>query len=111
MVNILNNFFVSVFTREDFSSMPEVVQDNSQDMRVTVAKESSKKDQRFLKGFCTSSRWDHVKAPRLLKKPADCLREPLELIFQQFQSSGTIPRERKQATVIPISKKWSKKEA
>jgi hypothetical protein len=47
MVNILNNLFFSVFTREDLSSIPEVVQDKSQDMRVTAARESSKKDKRF----------------------------------------------------------------
>ena len=106
----LNNFFSSVFTTEDLNNMPTIDQhyrgdDPLSDIIITpdmVAKKLGK-----LKS--DKSAGPDAMHPRVLKELASVINLPLSIIFNKSMKSGQLPTIWKEATVIPLFKKGSKK--
>ena len=109
MADILNNFFCSVFTREDISHLPaaenlfvgaeklETVQ-----IKPTTVTEKLKKWKPF------SAPGPDRMWPRVLYSLADVLGPPLAVIYTRCLDEGSVPCVWKRANVTPIFKKGSK---
>ena len=102
----LNNFFASVFTKEDTSKIPEPPFNNKsfkpkQDAEITLDE---------MKKLLLSSKSDKSPGPdelhpKLLKECADELAIPMKLMFDLTMKVGKIPQEWKKAEVKAIYKK------
>ena len=110
MAEILNNFFASVFTKEDLSNTP--ARDSETDVRLENVVFTTNKIREKIKGLKTNS------APgpdgitvSLLQTAREELLAPLLIIYKKTLSSGTVPRDWKEAIVTPIFKKGTKGEA
>jgi hypothetical protein len=105
---ILNDFFVSVFTKED-SNIPEF---NKRDYNTilelpTITETEVKKKLAKLNPSKTPGP-DQIH-PRLLKEAGDSLAYPLTILFNKSIREGTVPNSWKEACITPIYKKGSKK--
>ena len=107
VVEVLNDFFQSVFTIEDSSSVPQFTSRVTCSLREIGVTESGIYDK-------LSSLNPHKAAgpdclhPCLLKHCAESLTRPLYLLYTQSLSNGAIPEEWKRANIMPIFKKGSK---
>ena len=105
---LLNDFFSSVFTVEDVSTVPPVVPITSiaslQDISITEGKVKAK-----LANLKPSSSPgpDNIH-PRTLREGAEFLARPLSIIFNKSLASGCLPEEWKLGTVVPIFKKGNR---
>ena len=102
---ILNNFFCSVFTKENMENVPECKkkQCHTSLSSVEFTKESVlKKLQNLNPG---KSPGFH---PQVLKELAEELAEPVPLIFSKSLAEGKLPESRKDANVTPFFKKGDK---
>ena len=108
--NVLNNFFSSVFTKEDRSNLPEVDRDSkSKGNRLTdidIDVETVKKKLREL-DVSKAQGPDQLPA-RVLKEIANEISEPLTKLFKLTLEQGELPKEWKNAEVIAIFKKGTK---
>ena len=109
--NVLNRFFDSVFTDEDYSCVPSLpepwtglVLDD-----LTLTPQEVEKKLRGLRP--TASPGPDGVHPRVLREVAAPLSTPLSKIFQKLFESGTVPVSWKEGEVVPIFKKGSKQEA
>jgi hypothetical protein len=110
MANILNDFFVSVFTQENLEFIPEPAQEEATEMRMpSITKDKIREKIQGLR--VDSAPGPDGINPRLLKELGDSVLTPLEIIFKKSLTTGVVPLEWRQATVIPIFKKGSKREA
>ena len=101
---LLNNQFVSVFTDEDTTDMPDLTNAPFPDMDTIVIHENGvAKMLRNIKPHKATSP-DEIPA-RLLKEAADQLAPILTLIFQASYNQGTVPAAWRQADVVPVFKK------
>ena len=105
---VLNKFFSSVFTEEDVTNVPDLVNlpviqplDNivfsEEDIRVLLVNIDSNK----------SPGPDRIH-PRVLKECAEVLKMPLFLLFRKSLDSGEIPQAWKNGYVTPVYKKGSR---
>ena len=109
IADALNEFFSSVFTKEDMSNIPRLnnIKDDIEPLRslqITRTKVKTKLDK--LKPLSAPGP-DGV-PPCVLIELADELSVPLALIFNLSLSTGVIPEVWKQANVTPIYKKGPK---
>ena len=105
---ILNQFFSSVFTKENLTSVPvpSVVYEGAQldNIIITEALVRSK-----LESLKTSSTPGHDGIhPRILRETAGTVSGPLADIFRKSVQSGRLPLDWKTGSVIPIFKKGDK---
>ena len=102
---ILNNFFTSVFTGEDHSTMPTVnkkpLKHNLEEMVFTP--ELVRKKLQELK--VNKSPGPDGMHPKVLKELSKVISIPLPVIFTKLFQSGVLLTIRKIATVTPIFKK------
>ena len=109
MANILNTFFSSVFTRGDgtvplLEKLPVEADLND----VCVSKEKiAEKIEKLKPGKSPGP--DNVTV-KILQTFKTSLVLPLEILFRKSLNSGNVPSEWKEANVVPIFKKGSKKE-
>jgi hypothetical protein len=106
--SLLNDQFVSVFTEEDTTYVPEPVQifkehvsNKLTDMVVTpaqVEKLLSKLNRKKAPGV------DGI-LPGVLRELASCLADPLSILFRKSLDSGYVPIDWRMANVTPIYKK------
>jgi hypothetical protein len=107
MADILNDFFVSVFTKEDLSCIPVLEKETAGDMdRITIAADVIRKKIKELR--IDSAPGPDGITPRLLRSLGESIILPLELIFKKSLETSKVLGEWKQAVVIPISKKVQK---
>ena len=107
----LNNFFVSVFTKEDASTHPTVCNRERENPTLTdinLSKDDIEK--RLLKLNITKSAGPDGLHPRLLKETATSISTPLLSIFRKSIDNGKVPSAWKKASITPIYKKGSRKE-
>ena len=109
MAEMLNNFFCSVFTREDTSTIPEAEQrflgmqplESVHITAQTVQKKLEKLKPNSAPG--PDKLW-----PRILQKAAEVISLPLAIIYTKCLEEEAVPGDWKDANVTPIFKKGSK---
>jgi len=108
MADVLNEFFSSVFTREDTSQVPEPepMQTHSKMSNIWITTQDVKKRIEKLKNQ-SSPGLDGI-TPRLLKETKTEISPILARIFRKSMDTGIVPAEWKQAKVVPIFKKGTK---
>ena len=109
MAELLNDFFCSVFTREDCSSMPVAEQlftGNAPLVSVEIDEEKVKKKLEKLKP--NSAPGPDQLWPRVLHKLSTVIALPLSIVYTRCLAEGTVPPDWKLANVAPIFKKGSK---
>jgi hypothetical protein len=104
MACILNDFFSSVFTKEDKENLPQKEREtNVQISEVTVTREEiMKKIYKLRKDSAPGPDGIH---PILLKETKYEISKPLCIIFEQSLQSGEVPADWKVASVTAIYKK------
>ena len=108
--NILNNFFCSVFTKEDMTNIPPVQPRFPTSMSdITINRDTVLKK---LQGLNTrkSEGPDNIN-PRLLFELREQLALPLSILFSKSLTSSVIPDDWREAIVAPIHKKGDKSNA
>ncbi|XP_078603467.1 uncharacterized protein LOC144877425 [Branchiostoma floridae x Branchiostoma japonicum] len=107
---VLNNFFASVFTDENTSSIPRAnaktvtsVLDNFEISRETVERKLSELNP-------TKSAGPDGLHSRLLKELASELSYPVTVIFKKSLEAGCVPADWKTAHITPIHKKGSRQD-
>jgi len=110
MSNILNQFFSSVFTKEN-SEAPEVamraVDDEDQGVYdITITRDMVKSRINKLKEGKAPG--DDGLTPVFLKNVAEEISEPLAMIFNRSLDDGIVPQDWKMANVTPVFKKGSR---
>ena len=111
MAEVLNEYFSSVFTTEDISSLP-----------VPFTKSEGNKSEHLGQLFVTpemiekkikkmkdnkSSGVDGI-PPKLLKEIVEQISTPLTKVFNLSLEEGIVPAERKEANITPLFKKGSR---
>ena len=109
-VEVLNNFFKSVFTNEDPSVIPSFTTRVSTTLSDICITEAEVYDKLVLLNVNKAPGPDGLHS-QILKNCASSLARPLCLLFTQSLNSGVLPKEWKQANVTPIFKKGSKSKA
>jgi len=115
MAEVLNNYFSSVYTQEDASSIPEpekiffLVTTLEFLTHITVDTGTVKKKLEALRPDKASGPDDIP--PRLLQELSEELCHPLTVILQKSIDEGVVPDDRKLANVCPIFKKGSRSQA
>ena len=106
--NLLNDFFSSVFTREDIENIPDFdKRELIEEMRVLdITEEMVLKKLKKLKPN-KSAGLDRI-SPRVLIEAADAIVTPVTIIIQKSLSEGALPQRWKDAAVTPIYKKGKK---
>ena len=101
---LLNDFFSSVFTKENLDTLPEVTdKEVLSELDNIVISESEELDASKAMGP------DNIN-PFLIKNMAEVFVKPLTLIFQKSVSSDIVPSAWKEARITPIFKKGNKTE-
>ena len=106
-----NEYFSSVFTKEDLSHMPEPKQmftGGEQEMLKNVDVNETKVKNKLLKLNPSKSAGVDTINPAVLKECAEVLAKPLTILFRKSLESSKVPEIWKYANVTPIFKKGSK---
>jgi hypothetical protein len=107
MAELLNNFFSSVFTREDMRSQPKVKDMETGTLeKVTVTEKAVREKIKNLKPFSAAGP-DGI-GPQLLQEVREEVLPALTTIFRQSLSTGEVPEDWRRANVTPIFKKGKK---
>ena len=101
---ILNDQFVSAFTREDLSTMPTMSEQPSPQMNPFFIDQSGVLKLLQALNPHKAQGQDYI-PPRFLKECAEELAPALTLVFPASLQQGTVPDYWKQAMVTPIFKK------
>ena len=106
--NLLNEFFSSVFTREDMSNIPAFPKkDLEEEMsNLEITEEMVKKKLQKLKPN-KSGELDGI-SPRVLIEATDPILTPITIIMNKSLREGRLPQRWKDAVVAPIFKKGKK---
>jgi hypothetical protein len=107
MASILNNFFASVFTRENLNNMPEKEREtdaNLSDIEISV-ESIIKKINKLRKDSAPGP--DNIH-PHLMKETKNEIAVPLAKIFRKSLDTCNVPVDWKRARVTPIFKKGIK---
>ena len=104
---VLNNFFTSVFTREDSSNVPAFEMKNISVPYTEIQVDEESVKNKILKLKPKMPGLDTIH-PRVLVELKDELAKPISIIINSTLASGTLPQEWKDALVTPIYKKGRK---
>ena len=103
--NILNSFFVSVFTKEDISNIPVLTERPVQSMLEDVSFDASKIFKLLEKLKVDKSPGPDGIHNRVLFEIKNQIGKVLSILFQKSFQSGQLPKEWKEANIVPIYKK------
>ena len=106
--NVLNEFFSSVFTREDTSDIPDFAARNIHEEMSTLAITEDTVLKKLKKLNPNKSGGMDGLSPRVLLEAAESLAEPVTMIMNKTLDEGTLPQRWKDAEVTPIFKKGKK---
>ena len=108
--DVLNNFFSSVFTREDLVNIPYIGRSSRSDgIELTEIILTAEAVKNKLKNLNVNKACGPDGIPaRILKEASEELSLPLVVLFNKSINCGTIPQEWKRANVSPIFKKGNK---
>ena len=106
--NILNSFFVSVFTKEDISNIAVLTEGPVQSMLEDVSFDVSKIFKLLEKLKADKSPGPNGIHNRVLFEIKDQIGKVLSILFQKSFQSGQLPKEWKEANIVPIYKKGKK---
>jgi len=114
MCEIMNNYFTTVFTREDVSCLPnpEQMYTGSQSgslMDIVISEQVIADRLRSLKSD-KSAGVDNL-GPRLLKELGQEIAGPIADLFRQSILESTVPEDWKRANVTPIFKKGNRQQS
>ena len=105
--NILNSF-VSVFTKEDISNIPVLTERPVQSILEDISFDVSKISKLLDKLRVDKSPGSDEIHNRVLFEIKDQIGELLSILFQKSFQSGQLPKEWKEANIVPIYKKGKK---
>ena len=107
---VLNDYFSSVFTNEDETNLPDLDQKDLlyELQELLVTPDMVSKELRDLNP--SKSPGPDGMHPFFLKEVAEQLAYPLSILFNQSIGEGDIPREWKEANVVPIHKKGDRED-
>jgi hypothetical protein len=107
MAEMLNEFFSSVFTREDGDNVPEAERMETEELRgINITEWRIRKIIRKLRKDAAAGP-DEI-GPRLLQELEDGIVPGLTMIFRCSLETGDVPEDWKMANVTPIFKKGTK---
>ena len=106
---LLNEFFSSVFTKEDVTSMPHFEDQTTDDQEIKTADISHDDMKTLLESLNPNSQGTDEIHPRLLKECASSLAKPLNILFNKTMLTSQLPDEWKRAEIRPIYKKKGSK--
>jgi len=111
MAEILNDFFSSVYTREDTTNIPQVAPTryNRRLRRTWITTEKVKKKISGLRN--NSAPGPDGISPKILKNTKDQIAPVLAMIYRKSLARSEVPEEWRQANICPIYKKGSKAKA
>ena len=109
MANILNDFFSSVFTNEDTSSIPtpQIVFNGRHLCEFSVTPDQARKKLEALKAG--SAPGPDKLSSKLLKVMSETLSVPVAMIFNKSIAEGKAPADWRCAHITPVFKKGSKR--
>ncbi|PIK34464.1 putative RNA-directed DNA polymerase from mobile element jockey-like [Apostichopus japonicus] len=108
LADLLNDYFVSVFTREDTSSIPDFQGGSDRPKLDTVLFSDDVVLKELLRLNVSKASGPDAIHPYLLKTFAHYFCVPLSLIFSKFMDEGYVPRDWRCANITPIFKKGDK---
>ena len=113
MSEVLNKYFLSVFTQEDLTYIPDALQlftggDENRLTGISIIREDINKEIDRLSS--TKSPGVDLIYPRVLKECRDIVSGKLTKIFNKSVSTGEVPSLWRQANVVPIFKKGDRSE-
>ena len=106
--NILNDFFSSVFTIEDKTSLPDI--DHREEDMPAIDIQSDDMMSRLQKLRADKAPGPDCIHPRMLKELAEYLATPIATILQQSLDESEVPDDWREANVVPLFKKGSKRD-
>lgn len=111
VATIMNNYFASVFTKDDPSKpLPQLPSRTYQSPLENVPITEQIVEQAVLKINSNKSPGPDNIHPNLIVKTIKELKRPLTLIYRKSLQEGTLPNQWKKANVSPIYKKGSRKD-
>ena len=105
---VLNQFFASVFTEEDVTSIPTPAPHQLSSTLTDITFSEDRIIQMIKSMKSGSSAGPDGIHPRVLKETSHVIAPPLCLIFNMSMAAGQVPKAWKDATVVPIFKKGSR---
>ena len=112
MANVLNDFFTTMFTKEDLTNIPQSPQIYKGESPLTSVTFPLDLIQIKINKIRSSAApgVDDI-SPRLLKSVEDIITAPLSVIFTRSLNEGVVPEDWRRANVTPVFKKGSKSSA
>ena len=111
MCTVLNDYFLSVFTKEDVENVPIPQRifhgiENDQLFDIVITKDMVQ--QKLEELNCNKSHGPDEIHPRLLKEFSSVIAEPLAKLFQNSLVQGVVPNDSREANITALFKKGSK---
>ena len=106
---MLNDYFASVFTREDNTTQPPTVPSHDETITIDSFTISENDILRMINKMKANKTPGPDKiSPRILKEAKHEITKPLSMLFNKSLTTGKVPNEWKLANVTPIFKKGDK---
>ena len=114
MADQLNNYFGSVFTKEDINNLPEIAGDRGSNKMEELSEIQVSRE--VVLGKLNGLKADKSPGPdslhpRVLKEVATEIVDALVIIFQNSLDSGVVPEDWRVANVTPLFKKGGREKS